>query len=89
MSGKVKKIEAVKGKHLSGKVVTISNAQTAVVEVFRVWRHPIYKKAMRRSQKHAVHVSGEMPVIGDMVTIAPCIPVSKNKHYLLIENIKN
>lgn len=87
MAGKQKNILAVKGKRLTGKVVSISNAQTVIVEVFRVWRHPIYKKAMRRSHKYAVHVIGKTPEKGKIVLIAPCVPISKRKHFILVEKV--
>lgn len=74
----------LKGKILIGKIISISNPQTVIVEVLNVWRHPIYKKAMRRSHKYAVHAAGETPQIGETVKIAACKPISKTKHYLLI-----
>lgn len=86
MEEKLKNIPAVKGKRLTGKVVTISNEHMIVVEVVRVWRHPIYKKAMRRSHKYSVHVQGVTPLKDEIVRIAPCRPVSKTKHYLLLNS---
>jgi len=72
-----------KGKVLSGTVIRVSSMQTLVVEVSRTWKHPIYKKALRRHRRFLVHYTGEAPAIGAKVMISETKPISKNKHFIL------
>lgn len=69
-----------------GKVTSIKMNQTAVVQVDRHVAHPKYRKRMRRSTKY--HAQMPDPVqVGDVVKIAQVKPVSKTKHWLVVEKI--
>ncbi len=71
-----------------GKVVSVKTPKTVAVEVPYVYRHPKYKKIIRRTTKLLVH--NEIPEIkdGDMVRISKSRPYSRRKHFKLIGKVK-
>lgn len=70
-----------------GKVKSIKMKQTVVVSVDRLISHPKYTKRMRRSTKYHAHVT--IPVaLGDLVSIRQIRPISKTKHWQVMEVIK-
>lgn len=72
-------------KVLVGKVVSVKMQGTVLVEVVRRTPHALYKKLMRRSKKYKVDPNGFEPVVGHTVKIEETKPVSKDKHFKLIE----
>ena len=75
-------------KILTGVVVNAKMEKSATVRVDRMWRHPIYKKMMKRSKKFLVHA--ESPVkAGEIVKIAEIKPMSKLKRWRIVEEAKN
>jgi small subunit ribosomal protein S17 len=72
-------------KVLVGKVVSVKMQGTVLVEVVRRTPHKLYKKLMRRSKKYKVDPNGFEPVVGHTVKIEETQPVSKDKHFKLIE----
>ncbi|MDP2720883.1 MAG: 30S ribosomal protein S17 [bacterium] len=67
-----------------GKVVSTKMAKTAVVEVERIVAHPLYKKRMRKVRKIKAH--DEIGVkVGNKVRIVSVAPVSKDKHFKIVE----
>lgn len=75
-------------KVLTGKVVSIKMQNTVLVEVVRRTPHPLYKKLMLRSKKHQADTNGRTVVVGDTVKIVETRPMSKNKHFKLMEEKK-
>ncbi len=71
-----------------GKVLTNKMAQTLVVEVTRLVRHPKYRKVMKRAKKFKVHVIGDKPQVGDVVRIEETRPISKDKNWRLVEVVR-
>ena len=69
-----------------GKVTSIKMNQTAVVQVDRHMAHPKYRKRMRRSTKYHAHMPDPVQV-GDVVKITQVKPVSKTKHWLVMEKV--
>jgi small subunit ribosomal protein S17 len=70
-----------------GKVVSDKMQKTAVVLVERLWRHPLYKKTIKRSKKYLVH--NELGAKkGDVVKIIETRPLSKRKRWRIVEIIK-
>ena len=59
--------------------------KTVVVQVDRRIQHPLYKKFIRRSKKYLAHDSENIRKLGDKVQIRECRPVSKNKHWEVVE----
>ncbi|MBU0576546.1 30S ribosomal protein S17 [Patescibacteria group bacterium] len=75
-------------KQLQGIIVSLGATETAKVKVVRQWQHPLYKKSVKRSKNYICHHDGMKLKLGDMVIIEECRPVSKTKHFRIIEKIK-
>jgi small subunit ribosomal protein S17 len=75
-------------KRVVGTVLSNKMAQTVVVQVTRLVRHPMYQRVMRRMKKFKVHVPGEKPQVGDEVRIEETRPVSKDKRWRLVEVVR-
>jgi len=72
-------------KVLKGKVLSVVNKNTAVVEHTRFVEHPIYKKRIKRIKKYQVH--DEIGVsVGDLVAFIPSRPYSKTKKWKIVPN---
>lgn len=74
-------------KTLNGIVTSTAREKTVTVEVLRRWKHPLYKKYVKRSKKYASHVEGINLEIGDKVIIQECRPISKTKFFKVLEKI--
>jgi len=71
-------------KILTGVVISAKMEKSATVRVDRMWRHPIYKKMIKRSKKFLVHA--EKPVkAGQIVKIAEIKPMSRKKRWRIVE----
>jgi small subunit ribosomal protein S17 len=70
---------------LQGRVTSSKSAKTVTVSVDRQEQHGVYGKLLRRSTKlHAHDENGECHE-GDLVRIAECRPLSKTKHFRVVE----
>lgn len=67
-----------------GRVIKLSGMNTISVLVEALKRHPLYGKVVRRSNKYLVHDPESSAVVGDVVTIMECRPISKNKSWRLV-----
>ena len=74
-----------KRKTKTGKVVSVKMDKTAVVAVDTAWRHPVYKKNIRRTRKYKAHDEGNTCQLGDKVRIMETRPVSKAKCWRIHE----
>ena len=77
-----------KPKILSGIVVSNKMKDTVVVSVERYEKHPKYEKFIKRRKKFKAHDVGNTAKVGDKVNIEETKPISKDKHFRLIENSK-
>ena len=68
-------------KTMTGKVVSAKTPQTVIVGVTTTFRHPLYKKAVKKTRHFAAHNTKFEVVEGDTVTISEIKPVSKTKHF--------
>ena len=73
---------------LTGTVVSNKMKDTIVVSVERYEKHPKYGKFIKRRKKFKAHDVGNTAGIGDKIQIIETRPVSKDKHFRLIENSK-
>ncbi len=71
---------------LTGIVVSDKMHKTAVVEVERVFRHPLFIKTVRTKKRYKVHDEHGRAKVGDVVTFRLGRPVSKTK-YMHLESI--
>jgi len=85
---KEEQIKKRAGKVVSGKVVAVTSPKTVVVAVESFHRHPIYRKAVRKTRKFLAHVEGVEVTAGEMVQMQEIPPVSKKKHYIIIGKVK-
>jgi small subunit ribosomal protein S17 len=74
-------------KVMTGVVIGRQAAKTAVVRIDRPWRHPVYQKTVKRSQKYLVHDPEGKAKLGQVAIIREIRPVSKRKNWQ-IEAIK-
>lgn len=71
-----------------GKVISDSMDKTIVVESERSFRHPLYRKVIRKTSKFYAHDEKNECKKGDMVKIAGTRPLSKLKRWRLVEVVK-
>jgi len=71
---------------LNGTVSSASSDKTVVVKVERTFRHPIYKKYIKRSKKYHAHDESNKLNIGDKVSIEETKPISKLKTWKVLIN---
>lgn len=74
-------------KILKGVVVSDKMAKTAVVEVKQYKKHPRYNRFYMTSKKYKVHDEKGEFHIGDKVVIKEVRPISKDKHFVIVEKI--
>ncbi len=74
-------------KQLTGTVASVKMNKTVIVEVSHDFRHPLYKKSVERIQRYACHNESFVLAIGDKVTIAETKPVSRTKHFRVVEKL--
>ncbi|MDA0733358.1 MAG: 30S ribosomal protein S17 [Chloroflexi bacterium] len=72
-----------------GSVVRTKMDKTAVVEMVWKQRHTLYSKQMRRVARMYVHDPESQCKIGDTVRIEETRPISKTKHWRLLEILQN
>ena len=71
---------------LNGIVCSSSNKKTVVVKVERTFKHPIYKKFIKRSKKYHAHDENNEFNIGDTVSIIESKPLSKLKKWTVVSD---
>jgi len=62
--------------------------KTIVVKVESVYKHPIYKKRIKKFKKFKAHDEKNVCQVGDEVKITECRPLSKEKSWRLVEVVK-
>jgi len=70
---------------VTGRVVSNKMDKTITVLVERRVKHPIYGKYIKRSTKLHAHDEANECNEGDMVTVASCRPLSRNKTWRLVK----
>ena len=71
-----------------GVVVSDKMDKTIVVAIRTRVKHPLYGKIMNRTNKIKVHDEENQCGVGDTVKIMECRPLSKDKHWRLVEIIE-
>jgi small subunit ribosomal protein S17 len=77
-----------KRRHQIGEVVSLRNLSSVIVKVTRTYRHPLYKKIIRKSKRIAAH--NEVPdlKLHDTVLLKEVRPISKTKHHTVVKVVK-
>ncbi len=83
-----KESREAKGKIFTGKVASVSGMpKTIVVTLTTTYRHPLYKKSVRRTNRFLVHNESLTLAVGDTVRIRESKPISKMKHFVVLEKV--
>jgi small subunit ribosomal protein S17 len=72
-----------------GTVVSDKMDKTIVVQVVRLFRHPLFDKTVRKFKKYKAHDEQNQARIGDLVEIVETTPRSKDKHTELVRVISS
>ena len=75
-------------KTRTGVVVSDKMDKTIVVAIRTRVKHPLYGKIMNRTNKIKVHDEENQCGVGDTVKIMETRPLSKDKHWRLVEVIE-
>ena len=75
-------------RELVGKVVSDKTDKTITVLVETYKKDPLYGKRVKYSKKYAAHDEKNEAKIGDTVRIAEVRPLSKTKHFRLVEIVE-
>lgn len=76
-------------KTLQGVVVSDKMDKTAVAMVTTDKKHPMYHKYISTRKKFKFHDEQNKCKVGDIVKIVECRPLSKDKHFRLLEIIES
>ena len=71
-----------------GRVVSNKMQKTVVVAVESVRQHSLYGRNVRRTTKFKAHDEENRCQVGDVVVIAESRPISKEKHWVVREIVK-
>jgi small subunit ribosomal protein S17 len=72
-------------RRMTGVVTSNKMTKTVVVEITRVFRHPLYRKVIHSSKRVKAHDEIGCQ-IGDHVQILESRPLSRDKHWV-VENV--
>jgi small subunit ribosomal protein S17 len=75
-------------KTLRGYVVSDKMDKTIVVDVEDRVKHALYGKVLRRNKKVKAHDEANTAGVGDLVVLAETRPLSKDKHWRLVEVVE-
>ena len=75
-------------QELVGKVVSASSDKTITVLVETYRKDRLYGKRVKYSKKYAAHDEKNVANVGDTVRIAETRPLSKTKHFRLVEVVE-
>ena len=84
----VNKKEKGARKVRTGYVVSDKMSKTIVVELEDRKQHALYGKIMRTNSRVKAHDEDETAGVGDRVRIVECRPLSKDKHFRLLEIVE-
>lgn len=71
----------------TGTVVSTKMNNTIVIELERKFRHKVYKKVLTKHKKMHAHCEKTGIAVGDTVRVQETKPISKLKHFIVIEKL--
>ena len=80
--------EGQEARAVTGNVISARMDKSITVLTVRQFKHPLYKKYIRRSTKVHAHDALNDCKEGDTVLIEQCRPISKTKSWRLVEILK-
>lgn len=80
----------MRGRKFQGKVIRAVARKTVVVEWPRLFYIPKYERYEKRRTRVQVHLPENLTdiAVGDLVWIGECRPISKTKHFVVLEKVK-
>jgi len=81
-------LERGKRKVRVGTVKSNKMDKTVIVAIESHYRHPLYKKILKKVKKLKVHDPEDSCGLGDVVKISETRPLSKTKRWRLVEVIR-
>ena len=75
-------------KERVGIVTSTAMDKTITVSVKRLVKHPLYRKAIKRTSKFRAHDKNNECKVGDTVRIRETRPLSKTKRWRMVEIVK-
>ena len=81
--------KTTKPKVLAGTVVSNKMKDTIVVSVESYEKHPKYEKFDTKRKKFKAHDAGNTKQVGEKVEIVESRPISKDKHFKLVNKLKS
>ncbi len=80
---------SVRGRVIKGRIVSVKAQRTAIIEREYFRFIPKYERYERRHSRTAAYKPDCIDAkVGDKVKIAECRPLSKTKHFVVIEVLK-
>lgn len=74
---------------VKGQVVSDKGDQTISVLIYRLMKHPKYKKYIRKKSVFKAHDEQNRAKTGDIVKISETRPLSKTKRWKLVEVVES
>lgn len=74
-------------KTFAGTVTSIKMDKTVVVTIERRWRHPLYRKIVKKTKNYLVHAPQKLE-LGELVQIQETKPLSRKKRWIVVEKNK-
>ncbi len=81
-------METTSKREIVGTVVSDKTDKTITVLVETYKKDPLYGKRVKDSKKYAVHDEKNEAKVGDRVRIVETRPLSKTKHFRLVEIVE-
>jgi small subunit ribosomal protein S17 len=75
------------GRIMTGRVASTKMKDTVVVVVERYVKHPKYKKFLLLRKRYKAHDAGNVCKVGDTVSMQETRPISKDKHFIVVDRI--
>lgn len=82
-------MEQKRRKEYVGAVLSNKAEKTVTVVVESLYRHPVYGKVVKRRKKFMAHDEENKCNIGDKVKIIETRPLSKKKHWKVIDILES
>src|SRR5216683_5125321 len=80
--------KTVRRQQKVGRVISNKMDKTIVVNVESLKKHRIYKRTYKQTKHFQAHDEENTCQVGDVVRIEECRPLSKMKHWRLVEIVK-
>ena len=79
-------MESTNPRILTGVVTSNKADKTITVKIERKVKHPLYGKVIKRATKVHAHDENNTAIVGDIVSVKECRPLSKTKTWVLVSD---